>query len=267
MRVVLGIDAAWTEGQASGVALLRDPSGTGAWECLRLSPSYAGFLSGTSVDWEGPVAGGRAPVEALLLRAEVLAGAPVDVVAIDMPVASIPIVGRREADREVSRRFGACGCSTHSPSADRPGRIGRELTDGFARSGFPVGALGTRRGLKRLLEVYPHVAILELLSLNYRLAYKVSRSARLWPGHSVAARWLELLAAFARLKAELEARIGPLNFELPTAIVGRLSQLKRYEDGLDAAVSAWVGALYLEGDAVPLGDSTGAIWVPRGLVA
>jgi hypothetical protein len=50
--VVLGIDAAWTSNEPSGVALVR---GTGsAWECIALAPSYASFVSmasGTAVDW------------------------------------------------------------------------------------------------------------------------------------------------------------------------------------------------------------------------
>jgi predicted RNase H-like nuclease len=38
--------------------------------------------------------------------------------------------------------------------------------------------------------------------------------------------------------------------------------LKRYEDSLDALVCAWVGAKYLEGEAVAYGDHTAAIWIP-----
>jgi hypothetical protein len=40
------------------------------------------------------------------------------------------------------------------------------------------------------------------------------------------------------------------------------SGVKRFEDSLDALVCAWVSAKYLEGDTVPYGDSTAAIWIP-----
>ena len=48
--------------------------------------------------------------------AHALAVAPVDLVAIDMPIANLPITGRRVADRLVSAQFGGRGCSTHTPS-------------------------------------------------------------------------------------------------------------------------------------------------------
>jgi predicted RNase H-like nuclease len=39
------------------------------------------------------------------------------------------------------------------------------------------------------------------------------------------------------------------------------AELKRYEDGLDALLCAWVGIKYLDGDVVAYGDDTAAIWV------
>jgi len=39
--------------------------------------------------------------------------------------------------------------------------------------------------------------------------------------------------------------------------------LKETEDRIDALVCAWVGSLYLDGQAIPLGDATSAIWIPR----
>lgn len=46
----------------------------------------------------------------------------------------------------------------------------------------------------------------------------------------------------------------------PFSIVSFLRP-KHYEDSRDALVCAWLGAKYQEGDAVPYGDRTAAIWV------
>lgn len=40
-------------------------------------------------------------------------------------------------------------------------------------------------------------------------------------------------------------------------------QLKAFEDKLDAIICAWAGICVFEGTAVPFGDDTSAIWIPR----
>jgi predicted RNase H-like nuclease len=40
------------------------------------------------------------------------------------------------------------------------------------------------------------------------------------------------------------------------------AKLKRYEDAIDALICCWVGTLYAEGNARPMGDDTTAIWCP-----
>ena len=39
-----------------------------------------------------------------------------------------------------------------------------------------------------LIEVYPHVALLTLLNLSYRLPYKVSRSGQYWKAEQLSIR-------------------------------------------------------------------------------
>jgi hypothetical protein len=83
MSLVLGIDAAWTETGSSGVALLQIANGKRS--VLEVASSYAGFLT---PDIDGKRMPGTSPdVKALLRRAENIAGAKVDIVAIDMPKA------------------------------------------------------------------------------------------------------------------------------------------------------------------------------------
>ena len=38
--------------------------------------------------------------------------------------------------------------------------------------------------------------------------------------------------------------------------------LKRFDDAIHALICCWVGTLYAEGNARPLGDDTAAIWCP-----
>jgi hypothetical protein len=52
VSAILGIDAAWTVGRPSGVALLQQRGER--WHCVALAPSYAqfeGFAAGSAVDW------------------------------------------------------------------------------------------------------------------------------------------------------------------------------------------------------------------------
>jgi predicted RNase H-like nuclease len=138
MTLVLGIDAAWTETGSSGVALL---------ECTKderrviaCAPSYASFVAYSEkipIDWRKP-AGGSLNVFDLLKAAARLGRAPIDVVAIDMPIARMNISGRRVADQAISTEFGSAWASTHSPTLQRPGAYGHRLTENFIAAGFSL---------------------------------------------------------------------------------------------------------------------------------
>ncbi|MDA0258842.1 MAG: DUF429 domain-containing protein, partial [Cyanobacteria bacterium] len=76
-RVVLGIDAAWTAHNPSGVALLQRAAE--GWQCLALAPSYDAFLAlAAGQPWDGSQkAQGSEPNPAALLEAcPQLAGQP-----------------------------------------------------------------------------------------------------------------------------------------------------------------------------------------------
>jgi predicted RNase H-like nuclease len=76
-----------------------------------------------------------------------------------------------------------------------------------------------------------------------------------------------LLSEFEQIASGLRSCFGPIPVPLPPAKdITRMTQLKRYEDALDALVCAWVGTEYLAGRTVPLGDDTAAIWCPRDVV-
>lgn len=264
-RTVLGLDAAWTAHQPSGVALVQEQGQR--WHCLAVAPSYASFLAcagGHPVDWEARHRGSTPEMGTLLCASARLAGRPVDLIAIDMPLSTEPIGGRRNADQQVSIQYGSRGCAVHSPTTARPGALADGLRSELEQVGHPLQTTATpRHSSGGVLEVYPHVALLALLGLDYRLEYKVSRSSRYWPAASIRQRIEKLLANFQRIHTALEQQIGTINLPLPQpAAVATLTALKPWEDSLDALVCAWVAMEHLRGRTRALGDSTAAIWCP-----
>lgn len=262
-RAVVGIDAAWTERAPSGVALLIERSG--GWECAAVAPSYACFLSGAP--WGRSRLDGTPPDPRAILEASrrIAPDSEVQVVALDLPLSTEPITHRRVADDAVSREFGARGCGVHSPTPARPGPLSETVRRGFRQQGFRLATTAVPRTLPALLEVYPHTALLSLLGADRRVPYKVARSRKYWPTEPPGRRrsrllsqWRTILEALRNAGIELSPRV----FALP-AECASFSEMKRYEDGLDAIVCAWVGLQFLHGRADALGDETGAIWTPR----
>ncbi|GAC1343667.1 MAG: DUF429 domain-containing protein [Acetobacteraceae bacterium] len=259
-RAVLGIDAAWTVTQPSGVALVVE--GAEGWRLLAVQPSYGQFLAAADRRAVAATPAGGAPDAAALLAAcAALHAGGADVVAVDMPLSREPIAGRRVSDNCVSRAYGARHCGTHTPSAVRPGAISDALRAGFFAAGYPLATAGLPA--RALMEVYPHPALVELAGAARRLPYKLSRIGQYWPELSPAERKLRLLATWAGIVAMLEREIAGVAAALLPPMGTGGSMLKAYEDQLDAVVCAWVGICALEGTAEPFGDTVSAIWVPR----
>jgi len=263
---VLGIDAAWTPRQPSGVALIAaTPAG---WQCIAVAPSYAGFLAlalGEQVDWTARTSGCPPDAAALLAAsAALLGGREPTVVAVDMPLSRQLITGRRPADNHISRVFGARKCGTHSPSVQRPGPLADDFARAFAALGFQLATSATRPGApNRVLEVYPHPALLRLLDAPERVMYKVGRTRAYWPAADPTRRRANVIQVLQTVLDGLRREIAAIPLVLPAAAGGvGLAPLKRFEDALDALVCAWVGARYLAGAVDAYGDSDAAIWVP-----
>jgi predicted RNase H-like nuclease len=264
-EAILGIDAAWTEKQPSGVALIAKQNGR--WTVCAVAPSYAAFIAlsrGTPVDWNARHIG-SAPDPTHLIEANnlLLPGFRLNVVAVDMPMATVPIRGRREADNAISRAFWKQHCGVHSPSEDRPGRIGSSLVDGFTRQGSRLSCAGMlcSSSDSHLIEVYPHPALVALTGASERLKYKVSKARKFWPDFSPEQRRERVISEFERIEARLLEKIDgialpPVPPNSPTHV------LKAREDALDALVCAWVGMQYRAGLATAFGDETAAIWIP-----
>ena len=266
MPFVLGIDAAWTEREPSGIALVEIDDTHSRVLCV--APSYQQFAQagdGIPVNWNASQVRGSEPDIARLLSAARRLGAGlVDLIALDIPLAKTPITSRRASDRAVSKAYGSKGCSTHSPSAIRPGPISDELGRQLANAGYtletvsPVPSSGARA-----IEVYPHPALLALMNRDYRVPYKVANTTKYWKGTPIAERTTRLLNEFQDIYGHLETDLGALPFTLPSPQhVSALSQLKRFEDALDALVCAWVAKRHLLGQTSPHGDEDSAIWIP-----
>jgi predicted RNase H-like nuclease len=255
MRSVIGIDAAWTARNPSGVAVALD-DGNG-WRLLAAAPSYAAFHA---------LAGGEPTTEfeaeRLIADATRLAEVAPSLVAIDMPLMADLITSRRISDNAISSAYGARGAGTHSPSALRPGPLAVDMLAALTRRGYPllcqgpVAAPGT-------LEVYPHPALIELTSAARRLPYKALNRAKYWPHLTAAERRDALLTQWRAIVAALDAVLpGSATSLPPPPATAPLRVLKAYEDTLDAVVCAWVATTALDGRARPYGDTKSAIWVP-----
>jgi predicted RNase H-like nuclease/uncharacterized protein YuzE len=264
MRTVLGIDAAWTSQQPSGVALVAEDAN--GWRLVAVASSYQDFQSRISPGQNVTrVHTGSIPdAKALLNTSETLAGRPVTLVAIDMPLSYAPITARRPSDDAVSRAYGSRKASTHTPSATRPGRISDDLTASFREQGYNLQT--TAIATPGLIEVYPHPALIELASASERLRYKAAKARKYWPNLTPVERLVQIHRQWEEIVRLLEAHIRGVAKALGTpehkcGLIGN----KAYEDMLDAIVCAWVGICALEGRARPFGDAESAIWIPNAL--
>ncbi|WP_349039727.1 DUF429 domain-containing protein [Agrobacterium sp. SORGH_AS 787] len=198
---------------------------------------------------------------ALLSKTAELTAAPVSVVAIDMPLSTDPITGRRVSDNAISSLYGSRHAGTHTPSQSRPGKLSDDLTLGFARASYPLLTSGA--SFPALIEVYPHPALIELAKAEKRLPYKHAKSRKYWPDASLIDRRHKLLSVWAVIVSLLDHRIEGVASALPLPDPSSSGyELKAFEDCLDAVVCAWVGTCVLDGSATAYGDETSAIWVP-----
>jgi predicted RNase H-like nuclease len=264
-RAVLGIDAAWTEAEPGGIALAVETES--GWTIAAVDASYGQFFDRANCVPPGQDRPrGAKPVAAELLDAALkICGRAVDLVAVDMPMARHPIVGRRPCDTKISSCYGARKAATHSPSAERPGKISDALRAEFDALGYRLCTAPPARGL---IEVYPHPALIEFLGERRRLEYKAGKIGRYWPGLSPHERHLKLRTVWARIVEALESRIAGVRSALPPPEADvRGWRLKAYEDKLDAVVCAAVAVAALDGRARRFGDNDAAIWAPLGHAA
>jgi predicted RNase H-like nuclease len=267
-RAVLGIDAAWTLTQPTGVAAAVETEA--GWRLAAVEASYERFMAlanGLPPSAERP-RGSRPDAAALIVAGRTICGVPIDLVAIDMPMARHPIAGRRSSDIKVSKGYGARSAATHSPSAERPGKISDALRLAFEDAGYPLRTLNAASAPARaLIEVYPHPALIEFLKAPRRLEYKAAKTRKYWPGLPLAVRHDKLREVWRRIVDALERRIEGVQAALPPLGADERGwRLKAYEDKLDAVICASVAIACLDGKASGWGDADSAIWIPTAEV-
>jgi predicted RNase H-like nuclease len=259
-RAILGLDAAWTGAGSSGVVLAAE-TGRGIWRAVALHGSYRDFIAAAGIAL--PETFEKMP-GAMVEAAAVLAPeATLWAIVVDMPLSKLPITGRRAADNLVSKAFGGAGCSTHTPSAVRPGPIAVALRDGFGAVGFPLAT--EQILLPGLYETYPHPALLHLMQVAKRVPYKVAKASKLWPNVLTTDRWRMATRQLQAVAGRLETFIGGAVFGWPAGPVP-MASLKTIEDQIDALVCAWVGTLIVDDAVTPFGDADAAVWLPAALM-
>lgn len=261
---VLGLDAAWTSGQPSGVALVGRRAGQ--WHCIGVAPSYAqfkGLADGVPVDWQRAPIGSEASASDLVDAATRMGRRPPDIVAVDMPLSHRAITGRRQSDDMISRDWGSLHASTHTANAGRPGAVGERLLRAFEAEGYKLVTMPQVRQERAIVETYPHPIAIALCDRRKRVPYKASKVRKYWPDLDPPQRRQRLREEWRALDAALRARIGGIALETAGIwAASRPVELKRWEDAIDALLCTIAGIALIEGDAEPFGDCHAAIWLP-----
>lgn len=259
---VLGVDAAWTVDNPSGLALI--VKSNESYRIIKVGRSYSEFLDSVKNDARPR---GIEPNFNELINHCYAQGYDVRAVALDLPLSSETIVGRRTCDNLISNHYGKKGAATHTPNSKSPGPISDHIFDQLSKLGYKL-AIESGVNEKVFLEVYPHTSIIELLRLEYRLPYKVGKSKKYWPQLSIDDRKARSIEQLNKLKEYLNDWFENLDDFVPNLDMNlkyRSWELKGREDILDALIAALTGAFYLEGKIEGYGDDTGVIWVPKTL--
>ncbi|WP_425800804.1 DUF429 domain-containing protein [Desulfitobacterium sp. Sab5] len=257
-KYVLGVDAAWTHKEPSGVSLLRCLPGS-LPELERAGRSYDEFCSG-KIEWNSTPKGSLPSFKEIFDTIT----EHIDVVTLDIPLSPNPITGRRQSDNLISSIYGRLGASTHTPNADRPGYIATTIYEQLSELGFNWAYQYSKN--PSFIEVYPHTAIIELFGYDYRFPYKVSKKAKYWPGVSTKIRNRNIIEKLMELKGNLESEVTNIDHFLIKLDPDKhypIKFLKGYEDLIDSIISALVGYYYINQKATPYGDNIGTIWVPQ----
>lgn len=229
---VLGVDLAWTELNESGLVALEQDGTIVA----------AGWATGTAatVEWVEQ----HAPDDTLVM--------------VDAPlIVENPAGTQRLCENQTSRRYGRWKAGANSTNLGKPERLaGVRLRLELERRGFRYddGLDGPPSDGRIVSECYPYTTLVGAEELGYELerpAYK--RAPR---GVSVAAYRAEravICDELIRRIGALRVAVPPLDLlshpltrqllEEPSPLADRA--YKHREDLLDAAISAWTGALWL----------------------
>ncbi len=262
----MGVDPAWSIKYPSGVILLKY-SHNSKPELVRAGRSYDEFCTDGKPVWQNQVKGSKPDFSKIIGCCQ----QKVDLITLDIPLSPLGITGRREADNAISREYGNRKVSTHSPSRNHPGEVAEIIFNQLTENGFSWA--NEYKKTPAFIEVYPHVAIIELFGgddecFNKRFPYKVQKRAKYWPYAMREMRYFKIISNLNKLRNKIASVVTGIEKILPQLEPNRsykITCLKGYEDLLDAVLSALVGCNYMDGKAEPkpMGDQIGVIWVPK----
>lgn len=263
-KYVLGLDPAWSNKNPSGVTLLKYFHNSKP-ELVRAGRSYDEFYNDGKPIWQNRAEGSKPNFSKIIECCR----QKVDLIALDMPLSPQGITGRREADNAISREYSNRKISTHTPSRNCPGELAEIIFNQLTENGFSWG--NEYKKTPAFIEVYPHVAIIELFGgddecFSQRFRYKVQKRFKYWPDSIREERNFKIISNLNTLRNKIASVVTGIENILPPLEPDspyKIMFLKGYEDLLDATLSALVGCNYLDGKAKPLGDQIGVIWVPK----
>lgn len=275
--LVLGIDAAWTAANPSGIALVTVDAGH-LPQLLRIARSCDEFTSDRILeasDWlSTPPSGESLDIHHLLATIKRYTGSLPSVIVLDIPLSPLPICGRRSADNAISASYAKQWAGTHTPSKERPGPVSAALYRQLTSAGYIWMDVSKpshlNRNVRCFIETYPHPVIVDMLGLEKRLRYKTTKRRKYWRNLTAEECWTNVASELDRLRDALASRINGIVDRIPEARIllgtvprGRDTVFKGLEDALDAIVCAFTGCEFLAGRANAFGDQHSAIWLPR----
>ncbi|NJM05475.1 DUF429 domain-containing protein [Candidatus Gracilibacteria bacterium] len=222
--VFIGLDLAWSPQNASGVATLH------------------GGEHGARLIAEPTLLGSDDEIVAYIVQQ---AGALPTIVAVDAPLTVPNTSGQRRAEAELARDFRRYEAGAHPANRkllSYNGRIrGEELVRSLAAAGFQQRAeIAVGQRDRRIVEVFPHPAMIALFGLQRTLKYKArpqrSRETQLAAWHEYRRHLLALRLTDPPLHGHEALLLHKIDDLRGTA-------LKAYEDRVDALFCAYI-ALY-----------------------
>ncbi|WP_164742383.1 DUF429 domain-containing protein [Pseudidiomarina mangrovi] len=244
-RRIAGIDIAWRDGNPSALAIGELEQGVLQVEQL-LHDCYS------------------APEMGQILLAEAVHG-----VAIDGPTVIVNATGMRDCERAIASRYGRRGVACYPANLNLWAHCqSLQLSQWLLQRGFGHAGSQPERvdHAPWQIECYPHAALLELLQLPYRLAYKKGSSDARRSGQQHFAELLMSLtqpAVTGAIQLRLAATITEqyLNTERIASLRG--AALKANDDCLDALVCVLIAAYHQQQQSEVFGDDQhGFIVVP-----
>ncbi len=220
----VGIDLAWSDSNPTGLALIeggRESGSLVSTELVETDEEIVGWV-------EEKVAGSEA------------------VLAVDAPLTVPNETGRRPAEEVVGKLFSRYDAGAHPANRNRlsqwSGRVrGEDIVEKLGEKGFHHDPyLDLHEECRKIVEVYPHPAMVTIFDLERILRYKKK------PGRNYDFLWGEFERYQENIRGLSEEEPSLSKPDLAEKDVQGLrgSGLKEYEDKLDALFCAYTGYYY-----------------------